>query len=319
MESWLLSLIPWGADVIAGVQTLRSGSLDAVMRLFTFLGDSYSLIAAVVVLYWCVNKGLGLRLGALALLSNYVNSGVKYIYKIPRPAGPRVAILRPEDSPSFPSGHAQQSLAIGGYLGFLARRAWVWVVVAALALLISISRIYLGVHFPQDILGGWLIGLLLLAGYLWLGKWAPPRLRRWPPAAQLGLATLGALALLFLHPSDLQGRYPAETAAMLCGGLWGFGVGAVLEPRHIRFACAGRPWQRLLRLPVGLAAVGLVYLAGAYLPAGGSQIIVALLRHVRYALVAFTAIYVAPWLFVRLGLAGREKICGGAQAMGRQC
>ncbi len=307
MEDWLLSLVPWGSNVIAGIQGLRNGPLDVFMQATTYLGNSYLFAAACLLIYWCWHKGLGARLLFLGLLSTYFNDWVKQTLQIPRPDDPRIAVNSPEDSPSFPSGHAQQTLAAAGYLGFWLRRGWVWVVAVAATLLVAFSRLYLGVHFPQDVLGGWLIGALLLAGYLFVGeRIIMPWLRRLPFGAQIAGAVIIPLALLFVSPADHTGLYPGETIATICGALLGTGVGLALEQRYVRFMVDGPLTRRLLRLLVGLALVAVVYFLGKFLDfEEAADLLAGLARAIRYGLVGLACVAGAPWLFVKLGLAGR--------------
>ena len=185
-------------------------------------------------LFWCIHKQLGIAVGYLAMFSAWTNDSVKYIFSIPRPADPRLHVPLPETSPSFPSGHAQNALAVWGYLAYRVRH-WAFTVVAVVVILgISLSRIVLGVHFPQDVLGGWLIGLVLLVVFVaWapaVGRW----LARQTMALQLALAVAVPLVLIFAHPADTEGLYPAEGAITPMAALdrpgCGAGHGAGLGP-----------------------------------------------------------------------------------------
>jgi membrane-associated phospholipid phosphatase len=292
MESWLISLQPWGTQVILLIQAHRSGLFDALFLAASGLGSSYGLFALSLLAYWCVDKRLGANLWAIAILSYYVNTWVKYLFQVPRPADPRIAVLWPEASPSFPSGHAQNSLVLAGYVAAWGRRAWLWAIGAVLVALIAFSRVYIGVHYPQDIAGGALLGAAFLGLYLWLGDGiVTPWLRRLPPAAGL---------MLLLYPRAAA----PNTASQLAGLLLGLGVGVALEKRYVRFSVAGAFQQRALRFAVGIALSLAIYAAPApllrlSLPAA-AELVIILTRH---ALFACAAMVGAPWLFGRLRLA----------------
>jgi len=161
MDEWLESLVPWGSEVIAWVQAHSFPALDAVSRFFTVLGYEELYLLLLPLVYWCLSREIGIGLGYLSMLSAWLNSAVKYVFAVPRPSGPGIEMKapRPEPSPSFPSGHAQNAVANWGYLAVRFRRRALWVAAGLLILGIGLSRIVLGVHFPQDILGGWLIKL----------------------------------------------------------------------------------------------------------------------------------------------------------------
>ena len=130
MGEWLQSLVPWGTDVILWLQTFRTPLLDGLFVGATYLGEEYFYIGFLPLLYWCVNKELGVRLSYLIMLSNYVVGWAKLLYKIPRPADPGIVPLRHESSPSFPSGHSQNATTMWGYLALHVKRTWFWVLAA---------------------------------------------------------------------------------------------------------------------------------------------------------------------------------------------
>ncbi len=304
MEEWLRSLVPWGTEVIVWVQSFSNPTLDTIFHGFTFLGNEEFYLIVLPLIYWCVHKQLGAELAFLSMLSAWFNKMVKYLFKIPRPSDPRIRILVDESSPSFPSGHAQGAVANWGYLAYRFRKPLFWVVAILVMLGVGFSRIVLGVHFPQDMLGGWLIGLVLLVVYVW----AEPRVARWMAgqgmAIQLVLAIGVPMLLIFLHPADVEGYYPAEGAITPMGALAGFGVGLIMERTWVRFRVAGAWWRRGLRFLLGVAIVALFYFGlRLILPEEMAYGLEAGLRFVRYGLVGWAATFLGPWVFVRLGLA----------------
>jgi hypothetical protein len=181
-------------------------------------------------------------------------------------------------------------------------------VAVVLILLIAFSRIYLGVHFPQDIVGGLLIGLLLLVAYNQVMGTIEKRHFDLPLPIKLTLSVVIPLALLFTHPFDVDGTYPAELAATITGTILGMSIGFVLEQEHIRFKVDGLWWKRGLRFILGMVLVVIFYLGlKVVFPEEVSHSIAIALRVVRYSVVGFSAAFLAPWLFVATSLAEREE------------
>jgi membrane-associated phospholipid phosphatase len=306
MEEWLQSLVPWGIEVIVWVQSSSSPFLDAVFRAVTFLGNEEFYLLLLPFIYWCVHKGIGTSLGYLSLLSAWFNDVVKYLFKIPRPGtfDSRVHVLTQAANPSFPSGHAQGAMVNLGYLAYRFRNTFLWVVAILAILSVGLSRIVLGVHFPQDVIGGWLIGLVLLVVY----AWAEPRCARWigrqSTPVQVALAMGIPLLLIFLHPSDMDGLYPAEGSITPMSALAGFGLGVIMERKWVRFRVEGAWWRRSLRFLLGLVIIAILYLGPRFvLPDEMAYGLEVTLRFVRYALVGWATAFLGPWLFIKLGLA----------------
>jgi glycerophosphoryl diester phosphodiesterase/membrane-associated phospholipid phosphatase len=309
-------------DQIARSERLQDeqGWLSPVMAVATFLGDEEFYLLAFPLLYWLVSRRVGLRLGVMLLLSAGVNSALKLLWATPRPSF-LVAEVGAVDETSFglPSGHAQNGAAVWGTLAVLARRWWVRVALLALIALIGWSRVHLGVHFTEDLLVGWLVGGLLVLGFVVLG----PRIGRWwqrqHPAQQVLAALAASLAMIapatllagrlagwsppwpgLVDPEAVTGASHAVTPAAT---LAGFGVGLVLLRRAGGFETGGSWGQRALRALVGLVGVVVLWQGlGAVFP-GGEQPLDLILRYLRYALVGAWVGGIAPALFVRLGLA----------------
>jgi len=283
----------WGTSFILWLQSFGGPGVDLVFKLITLLGDEKFYLLLLPLVYWCIDKRLGIRLAVLVMASNTVNLGCKFAFGLPRPPVPPVRPIAVEEGFGFPSGHTQAVTVAFGWLARHSRRWGAYVGAGALVFLVGLSRLYLGVHFPHDVVGGLVIGLFVLFVFEAV---QPPLERRWLSAA-LGLRATLALGVPFL----VLAVWPQEDVAGTLGALAGFAVGGLIEAEAVRLAPAGSPLQRALRFLVGLVGMGLLYFGlSAVLPAGIWW------RFGRYALVALFASAAAPWLFVRLQLAQAE-------------
>jgi membrane-associated phospholipid phosphatase len=316
----------WSLDGVRGLQTLGSGP-KSPMLFFTFLGDEQFYLIIVPLVYWGIHKELGADLGVLLVLSSVVNCLLKSFVKHPRPFwdDPKVKL---SDATSFstPSGHAQTSAALFGRLAAFLGGSGLKVLWAAflglVIVLVALSRVYLGVHYPGDVMWGIAIGLALASLYGWLKPKLLPGLRRLPVSLHIlfGFAAaaviLGSVSGLLLIPFGAGQAHPdlfldgwgatLEDAATIAGLAWGLWIGLAVESRHVRFSVAGAWWQRVLRYLIGVAVLAGIWMG---LRAIFPQEPLALglgLRMVRYGLAMLWAILVWPWLFVKIGLGQQE-------------
>ncbi len=295
MTDWLVSLNDWGMQLLLALQQVRTPFLNDFFRFVTNLhGDNFYLFVFPL-LYWCLDKRLAARLAYLFFFGYDFSNGVlKDLLHTPRPSDPRLEVLVTETSFAFPSGHAQGSTIFWGYLAVWARRTWFWLAAGVLILLISFSRLYLGIHYPQDVVGGLLIGLLVLALFIWLEPKVSRIVARWPWLQQMAVGALLPVLIFLLVRSDASAR----SLGLLCGA----GIALPLEAQTIRFSVRGSFWQRLVRFVVGFVVVLIFYLGlSALLPRTD------LMRFIRYAIVGIAMLWLAPWFIVRLGLASSER------------
>ncbi len=290
------ALWEWGLDLIIAIQKFHGPALDIIFRAITIMGNDEFYLLLLLLLFWCVDFGMGARLIALFLLSGILNTDLKDLFQQPRPfdLNPRVGLFFAEGY-GLPSGHAQSAVVVWGGIAAWSRKGLFWGTAIGLMVLIGFSRIYLGVHFPTDVLAGWAIGAILLGLYL-AGQ---GRAERWLARLNLGQKILVALAvpllLLLIHPVK------DNTAAMAT--LAGTGLGLALTQRYLPFTVRGPWWQRTLRFLAGGAIVVALYLGlKMVFPGEGSALYLAF-HFLRYGLIGVWMSLGAPWLFRLLRLA----------------
>ena len=286
----------WGIDLIVSIQEVHGPVLDGFFRAITAMGTEEFHLLLLPLLFWCINYGLGIRVALLTLLSSYINSGLKDLFQQPRPfyLVPSVK-LSEAIGYGLPSGHSQTSVIVWGVIAAWARKTWFRVVAVVLMLLIGFSRVYLGVHFPTDVLAGWAIGAVLLGLYLT----AQPSVRLWLTQRELVVRIGLGLAI----PLVLYLVYQTDDSLMIAATMAGLGVGLPVTDRYIMFS-AGGPWgQRVLRFIVGGVVVLALYLGLRLVVPGEGATLYRAFRALRYVLVGVWVSLGAPWLFRLLRLA----------------
>jgi membrane-associated phospholipid phosphatase len=319
----------WNAEIeiILWLQSLGLW-LAAPMRLASLFGNEEFFLLLLPVIYWSISASLGLRVGLMLLLSANINHLLKLSLHSPRPYwySQRVMALSVEATFGIPSAHAQNTVAIWGLLAALVRRPWAWAAALLLSLVVGLSRIYLGVHFPSDVLAGWLIGAALLWMFM---RWEPAVaawLRRPQPGRHIILALLVSLVLAGLStqlPLWLGGwqmpeawvrnaiagagaepqPFALDTAISTAGALFGLASGAAWLYSRGWFSTAGPIWKRLVRYLIGVVGVVIFWYGLAALLPRGDTVLAYSLRYLRYALVGLWVSGLAPALFIRLQLA----------------
>jgi len=293
------TFLEWGVNVVLWLQQF-SPTFDGFFKSLTFFGNKEFFLLFLPLIYWCIDRRTGARLLFLLLLSVFINSVAKVLVNQPRPFhyDSRVKKIVEAYDGGLPSGHTQNTTVLWGYLATRFRIKLLWILTGVLIVAVPLSRIYLGVHFPTDIIGGYILGILLLLGFIWLmpraETWMADKGIKW----QLGLAFIVPLVMIFISPGGDRDCLTAVSA------LWGFAVGMVLERRWIRFSAGGVWWKRILRFLLGLVLLFGLWM-GLRLGFQGLEPDF-IFRVIRYALVGLGGSVGAPWMFIRLKLADAE-------------
>jgi membrane-associated phospholipid phosphatase len=319
------SILEFGVRLIVGLQGLGTWP-TLPMQFFSFLGTEDFFMLALPILYWCVDSMLGLRVAILLLLGTNINAALKLTLHGPRPYwySPKVLALATETSFGVPSGHAQIAATIWGLLAATLRKWWGWLVAILLVFLIGLSRLYLGVHFPHDVLLGWLIGGLVL--WLALRFWDPVLAwtKKFSAGRQVLTAFLASLAL-FLLPAlpfiwlKITNWQPPQDWAMfatqavslsdvatVAGLFFGMLVGVVWLAGQGGFQTKGLLWELCTRYLLGIAGVFIIRYGLKFIFPSGENALAYFFGYLRYMVIGFWVTGGAPWTFIRLKLADKQ-------------
>ena len=272
----------------------------AAASFFTLFGEEIVIIAILGFLYWCVDKKAAQFIGTNIMVGLAANLMIKNLFLRRRPYfdHPQIKCLKAPDGSadiydisaqgySFPSGHAMNSAVCYGTGAMLIKKRSIRILTAVLPLLIGVSRVVLGVHYPTDVLAGWILGaaVLLLVSYL----------QRSVKNRDLFHLLLFICAL----PGILWCR--TDSYYTVLGAMAGFFLSIPFEEKYVRFENTKNPLTAAVRLTAGLA----VYFGANVLlkmPFSESFLNSAsygefAVRTVRYMIITFLMLAVYPMLF----------------------
>jgi hypothetical protein len=283
-----------------------------------------------------VDVRLGLRIGVILSVSDCLNAFLKLLFHQPRPywVSDKVRVIQPEVSYGLPSGHAQHAVTVWGTTAARGK-GWLRWLMAVLIFLIGFSRIALAVHYPTDVLAGWLMGGAILWAFL---KWEAAVmvwLNRFTLAQKIGLAFAASILLIiisfaglaFVPPVDPSQwkvdvarafslaldqtaiRLRATAGAVGVGGtFFGLVAGAILIFQRGGFDARGTWPKRALRFAIGMIGVIILWLGLTMVFPRDASFVSQVLRYIRCALTGFWVAYAAPSIFITLGLQNTAKI-----------
>lgn len=283
----------YNLKIIKFCQGFSNPILDKAAEFITMMGEEYFFIVAIAIIFWCVNKKLGYRLGFTLISSLALNGAIKDIFKVPRIFGEEgIRNLRVETATgySFPSGHTQGSTTFWACIMKNVSKPIIHVLGTIFIVLIAFSRIYLGVHRPIDVIGAILIAMI------------------WVHIIDKVLNVLeksGNKRFLFIIIIPIVlGLYFFRThnyysASGICIG---FFIGYFLESKYINFNEKGTLYQNIIKFILGVAVVLLIKaILKIILPKD------LIWNFVRYTFVGVWMSSGAPFLFTKLNLVNKSK------------
>ena len=321
--------LPFNLGLVQFLAEHRNVYLTKLAHVAAFAGgvEGYILLAALIYVVW--NKRLAIQLSVVMLAASSINDLLKLLVRNPRPFIVQGTYLQKWAVSaksarnlamefSTPSGHATAAAAFYTYLyGKVCSRA-VRIVAVAAILIIGISRPYLGVHYFEDVFLGWALGLAVAAVGLRYAEAIAAAWNRISHWLQIAIVAPGGLAL-WLTAVLLNGHSTTgQPYAYLCYGgfLTGVVIARPLELSKVNFdPRSSTLLVKVLRyfLSVGLLFITLFALEMIFLLITSRySVLWNLLEYLRFIAAGFVTVFLAPWVFTRIGWA--KTLTNGASS-----
>lgn len=254
-------------ELLYWFESIRTPILNVLMSQITHLGEETFFMVGALFVFWCVDKRRGYYLLSVCFGGVLVNQWLKIVCRVPRPwvRDPNFTIVNSARAEaagySFPSGHTQTAVGFFGGVARFTSRMWLRIVCIVILVLVSISRMYLGVHTPAD------VGVsLIVAAALVFVLYPLVESTLWFPSRIYGiiggmlavsLAFLGFLEF-FPFPADIDTANLAsamKNAYSMAGAVAGMLVVSILDNKLIQFPNRAPWWGQAIKLVCGLLIV----------------------------------------------------------------
>lgn len=287
-------------------ESIRAPWLDRLVLMLTELGGETAFLAAALILYWCVDKRKAYYLMSVGFIGTITSQFMKIACQIPRPwvKDPNFTIVEAAREGaggySFPSGHSQSSVGTFGAIAMTAKQKWLRIASVCICIIVPLTRMYLGVHTPQDVVAGSVISIVLLFALRPVvfnkdGAYIPKLF-----TCLVGLAVVYVAYIEFYpFPADIDVHNMVsaqKNAYTLLGTMLGMAVVYWVDETKLHFSTEGTRKTQIMKVLGGILLVLLVK-EGLRAPLDaifGGHLIA---RSIRYGLIVLFAGIVWPMSF----------------------
>ena len=303
--------IEW--EILEFLNRFSSNALTIVFWFISLIGGGEFTLLVILVLYYCYDKEKAEKIAFASIFAMLTNGLIKNLVSASRPfegldgrthlrkidknrTGHLSEIVNKLDDgatgPSFPSGHSQNVGSLFTSLTLYIRKKWMLIISIIVMILIPLSRLYLGVHFPSDVIVGLAAGVVISTALFYLLKFFHKK--------NISINYLyGATAIIFLPFLFIFYNVPKAADFFKTYGLFvGFFVGIMIEKKYVNFSTDVSLLKKGIRL---ILALCMLLMIKDNLKVIFNIISVEnnLLAMLRYLLTIFSVIGFLPFLFTR--------------------
>jgi len=310
------------------VLQMNAPDLSLFFQAVSVLGVPEFYMLVIPLIFWCYDRSLGIRLIMLLSISGAICDALKCVFHSPRPywVSPYVQALGNYPSFGFPSAHAQNAVVFFGLLAVWIHKRWFSLSCIVLVLLIGFARIFQAMHYPTDIIGGYVLGLCILLLYIRYETQVITWITTKPFHFQLAIAFAVSCALILFSYAALfslgtwqvpkvwsllalqrsgipiHPLVPHDTL-MSAGLLFGSAAGVILDSRYLHTKITGNWYQKAAFYLIGTAILLFIWFALGmivHIPGPGGLI----MEYTRAVIAGIWITAGAPYLFYLFRRAG---------------
>ena len=275
------------------LESIRTGFFTSWFEGITILGEETLVILFVVALWFAVDSRLAQKVFFVTICSMGLNGVVKNIAQVPRPFDKGIVPVRQETATgfSFPSGHTQNFSTWSTLFAIEFKKTWLTVLVAVFIALVAFSRLYLGVHYPSDVI----VGVALGVGMAFLGNYLFERVK---DVKKLYVAVLIIFAPFIVYFLIVAHERFADFFKVF-GMMGGLTLIAFLQEKSEPLSYDVPWWKKLIRIVIGVA-IAFVLKEGLKIFKMGGVHVELLVDTLRYFAVVLAVGYLCPLFFKKI-------------------
>jgi membrane-associated phospholipid phosphatase len=275
-----------------------------IFEIITFSGNAFFLIIFIAIFTFSYDKRYAKNFFMIYILSGYVNTLIKEIVQDPRPSTNISKSAQRGYTSSgygFPSGHSQVAVTNWGFTAYYYKDKLkpyvVPIIFSIFIFLVSVSRIIIGVHDLQDIIGGFLIGIGLLILFLYLRPIVSEKFNKLSLSTKIILSIIVPVLLYLLGTYFLpETGYGINIYAVSGGSLLGLLLGHILEEKYVKYEPSElNIRQKIINLIIGIGLLlfYLIFIYGLIIGTGFHEFI-------RNMIISFMITFLIPLIFIKI-------------------
>lgn len=292
---------------------VENSLVRAIFTIITYLGETLVFIILVAIFYIIYDKRFAKNLAFSLLITVFFNGFFKDLFKDPRPPTNTTTenpLGYTAEGYGFPSGHSQSAVGFWGYMAYefkdKGKPYLVPFLFSVLVGLIALSRVIIGVHDLQDIVGGLIIGIGVLVAFIFTEPFLSTKINTYSLNMKIIMALIFSLVIflggtfisMFIFQVDENLFTDTGAYAQIGGVILGLSVGYLLENEYVNYQPKKISWkEKGINLIVGILVLLVLYFSLELLKGVFDSFI---FRFIRYFLIAFILAFLMPWLFIRI-------------------